>query len=163
MNVALAYVTRSAIWRAARPKFGDTWVLYLTEEPVPLICEPARSLFFTGTLAFEIVPEDREALGSGWKVKVTKYVYSLRAGREDEDELFAWDWNSDGWPDPHVHVQAEHAELPGLGRMHIPTNRVFFEDVLLFATTELGATCRPGGQEALMESRRRTRKWATWR
>jgi hypothetical protein len=120
-------------------------------------------LFFTGSMAFVFEPESRSALGSGWKVRVTKYLFSLRAGREDADELFAWHWNSGDWPEPHVHVIAEQSELPDLGRLHIPTNRVFFEDVLLFAINELGATCRQGAVPQLEESRRRTRKFASWR
>ena len=163
MNVALGYVTRSAIWRAARPKVGATWALILTDEPVPLICKPERSLFFTGSMAFVFERESRGGLGGGWKVKVTKYLYSLRASRDEADELFSWHWNSGDWPEPHVHVMAQHEELPSLERMHIPTNRVFFEDVLLFAISELGATCRDGAVEQLVESRRRTRKWASWR
>jgi hypothetical protein len=135
----------------------------LTEDPVPLICNPVRPLFLTGTMGFTFQPENRPALGSGWKVTTTKYLFSLRAGREDADELFAWHWNSGDWPEPHVHVMAQHTELPGLDQLHIPTSRVFFEDVLLFAINELGATCREGAVPQLEESRRRTRKFAGWR
>jgi hypothetical protein len=163
MNVALGFVTRSAIWRAARPKVGDAWALILSEEPVPLICAPQRPLFFTGTMGFRFEIDQREGHVGGWKVSTTKYTYSLRSSRDDEDELIAWHWNIDDWPDPHVHVLATHGALPGLDRMHIPTNRVFFEDVLLFTISELGATHREGATEQLIESRRRTRRWASWR
>jgi hypothetical protein len=114
-------------------------------------------------MAFKFEPDNRESLVGGWKVAVTKYVFSLRAGRDDVDELSARHWNSDDWPEPHVHVIADQPKVPGLERMHIPTNGVFFEDVLHFAISELGATCRDGARAQLVESRRRTLKWASWR
>jgi hypothetical protein len=163
MNSALSLVTRATTWRAARPKSGTLWAMVLLDDPVPLICRPERQLFLSAILAFEFELDTREGHKGGMKAAIRKYIYSLRTGRDEADEFVSWHWHPENRLQPHVHVRAGHSDVAGLRDMHIPTSRVFFEDVLLFAITELNATCREGAVELLAESRRRTHDWATWR
>jgi hypothetical protein len=53
-------------------------------------------------------------------------------------------------------------DVPELARLHIPTSRIFLEDVLRFAVDNLGARTREGGRDGLVRARDRTRRWATW-
>jgi hypothetical protein len=53
--------------------------------------------------------------------------------------------------------------VPGLRDMHLPTARVFLEDILIYAVRDLEATCRDRDTVALEASLARTEAWATWR
>ena len=163
MNGALSLVTRATTWRAARPKTGNRWALVLLDDPVPLVCRPERALFLSASLAFEFEPDYREGHKGGVKAVTRKYIYGLRTGRDEADEFLAWHWHPENRAQPHVHIRTNHPDVAGLPGMHIPTSRVFFEDVLLFAVSELDATCRDGAQDLLAESLRRTHDWASWR
>lgn len=98
------------------------------------------------------------------KVVTREYIYSVRVGRDVEGEVFAWHWHPgrEETSHPHVHVRAEHEDLPKLRDSHIPTGRVFLEDILLFAIRNLDVTCRDGGEDRLEELRRRTGRYVSW-
>jgi hypothetical protein len=166
MNMALGLVTRSTQWRASRPRHRDgLWTLLLEEDPAPFPCDAAPPVLLSAYLLFEFERDQRESHVGGMKVITREYIYSLRTAPEEEAELITWHWHPavKGAPHPHVHVRADREDVPGLRDMHIPTSRVFFEDVLLFAIENLSVTCRQGGQDSLRESLRRTRNWASWR
>jgi hypothetical protein len=95
---------------------------------------------------------------------VREYIYSLGVGTEDDAEVIAWHWHPrvENQPEPYVYVRAMHDDVPGLARLHIPTSRIFLQDVLLFAVDNLGARTREGGRDGLVRARDRIRRWATW-
>ncbi len=77
-----------------------------------------------------------EAAGSRgpWKVNTTAWVYDLY---RDDQHLLSFHWHpisSSHYVLPHFHAKASRA----YHRLHIPTGRVLFEDVLTLAE-ELGA------------------------
>lgn len=164
MNRALGVLNRGGMWRAARPERGDRFGLYLTEDPLPIVCE-GIPVFLHATMEFEMEPDRRDPHRGGMKVGVREYIFALRADRTPESEFLAWHWHPDvvKHAEPHVHAKANHPDVADFGRLHVPTSRVFFEDVLLFLHEEMGATCSEGGADRLRESRARTRRWATWR
>ena len=165
MNGALGQLTRSSQWLGARPKYGSLRTLVLApQDSVPFVCEPVLPLYFYGALTYDFERDARSGHEGGRKVAVRGYVYSLRIGADEAGEFVAWHWHPDGGPShPHVHVQVDHPDIPRLRSTHLPTARVFLEDILIYAVRDLGARCRDGDVVALEASRTRTETWATWR
>lgn len=165
LNDALHMLTRTSEWRAARPKYGSLRTMLLTpQDTVPFVCDQGLPVYFNGSLMYEFEKDTRPGHEGGVKVIVRKYIYSLRIGSDLDGEFLTWHWHPEvGEPTPHVHVRAEHVDVPGLRDMHVPTSRVFLEDVLLFAVRDLGASCRDNDPTALKKMRDLTRDWSTWR
>jgi hypothetical protein len=165
MNGALGHLTRSCSWRAARPWHGTTRALVLLpQDAVPIVCEPSLGMYFHGSLVYAFERDERPGHQGGTKVAIREYTYSLRIGATPDGEFAAWHWHpSTDVSHPHVHVRADHPDVPGLRDMHLPTARVFLEDVLICAVRDLGARCRDGDVVALEALRDRTKAWASWR
>jgi hypothetical protein len=167
MNQGLGYVTRAGQWRAARPQGSGLWTLLLQpDETIPLPRDQdAVPWYLFAYLRFGFEVDERPGLEGGTKAVTREYIYSLRVGRDEAGEVIAWHWHPGipAAPDPHVHVRATHPDVPTLSDLHIPTSRVFFEDVLLFAIRNLGVRCQEGGRENLEEMRLRTVRYASWR
>jgi hypothetical protein len=164
MNRSLGILSRNGLWRTARPEHGELLGLFLTEDPLPIVCAGVP-IFLHATLAFEFERDRREEHRGRWKVGIREYIYSLRSDRAPEHEFLAWHWHPTvaRKPEPHAHSKSQHPDIPDFDQLHIPTSRIFFEDILLFLHEELGATCSEGGAERLKDLRSRTRRWATWR
>lgn len=164
MNQCLGMITGSAIWRVSHPTNDGPRSLILVPEAAPLPCDRTLPWYFYGAVRFDFEKDTRDSHEGGMKVVTREYVYSLRIGPHEEGEVITWHWHpaiADA-AEPHVHVRALHEDVPGLRDLHIPTSRVFLEDVLIFAVQGLGVRCREGGLEELHKIRRRTRNWATW-
>jgi hypothetical protein len=72
-------------------------------------------------------------------------------------ELYAWHWQEGAdWPHPHLHVAADR-------KLHFPTGRVAFEEVLLFTLTDLGVEpARSDAAEVLRETLRLFKTFQSW-
>lgn len=165
MNQNLGLLTRSSQWRAARTS-PDLWTLLLEpQDPVPLPRRVGSTLYLSAYIRFGFETDRRDSHEGGVKAVVREYIYSLRTAPEEEAEFLAWHWHpkTQRAEHPHVHARADHPEIPDFRDLHLPTARVFFEEVLLFTVTNLDASCREGGADSLRESSQRTSKWASWR
>lgn len=95
------------------------------------------------------------------KVQTADYGYTIRDA--EGRELFSWQWHpSLGEFDmPHIHIGRG---VPGdWGKLHVPTGRVAFEDVLLFLIRDYGVRpVREDGREVITESLRRFRSFRSW-
>lgn len=119
-------------------------------------------LYLSFTMWYRIV----EAAGvrGPWKVTIDGYEYSL-----DDDqghEAIAYHWHPGrGWANfPHVHLgagaQVGRRELIGL---HLPTERIAFEDVVWLAIHELGVRpLRLDWEGVLSASRTLFQRYRTW-
>jgi hypothetical protein len=66
-----------------------------------------------------------------------EYVYSVLMSDTEAGQLFAWHWHPGAHrPDCHIHVGARQGESRALYRLHIPSWRVAFEEVLRFLLEE---------------------------
>lgn len=83
---------------------------------------------------------------------------------EDERSVLEWHYHPDRtYRDCHLHVEEPIAARPTFGKLHVPTGRVAFEDVLLFLIDEYGVTGASGAKAMLMKERAafdRTQTWA---
>ena len=70
--------------------------------------------------------------------KVNTFSYAHTVGRSDslKPQFYSWEWAAVEPMYPHVHVRMKDPDYHGLGKLHIPTGRVFFEEILLFPLAE---------------------------
>lgn len=171
MNRALEIVTRAGHWRTARPTKDPPWTLVLMPtDTLPLPCDREDLAFYLfAYVKFDFEVDHRPGLEGGAKVRTLEYVFSLLLSRSRDDEFISWHWHPNRGdamgprkPYPHVHVVGRHAEVGDLRDLHLPSNRVFLEDVLLFAIDDLHIRCREGGRDTLVELLERTRRYASW-
>lgn len=112
------------------------------------------------------------------KVVTREYAYAVFEDAQMEQELCSWEWQpqategmdedealktADAWNQPHVHVRRGRREAAGLGKLHFPTGRVAFEQVLWHLWRDHEA--QPTSWEALRRMRdslRRFQDFKTW-
>jgi len=125
-------------------------------------------LLFSANQRFELV-KHQKFIGE-WKAQTNGYIYRISLEMPDgaePHELLRWDWHPRTTPDrpqPHLHVGAEEPDLGVmLPRLHIPTGRVSFEEVVRLLIAELGAQQnRDDWEVVLKDSEDRFRAFRTW-
>jgi hypothetical protein len=173
----LHYLQRSlscltdAIWVVGTPPDarGDDRALTVSEEPIRLRHEEGSPLLLYASQRFDVIEDER--FPGEWKARTHGYVYSTSVETPDEDEgaqeLLAWHWHPLTTPDrqqPHLHVRMDHPFLGvTLSRLHIPSGRVAFEEIVRLLITELHVqTNRDDWHEVLTDSEHRFREFRTW-
>jgi hypothetical protein len=163
MDQALHLVRGDAHWIVGRQAVGDFWWARLNPEEVLLPGAETIPIFLSATIEFTHQDDARPERRRERKVATRKYIFTI-SGPEASATLFEWHWHPTTSPerrDPHIHVTGTNA-LGALDRLHIPSWRVWFEDVLLFAIEDLEIPCRDGAAEVLRDNRDRARRWASW-
>ena len=128
---------------------------FTVPEAVPLGA-PTNRIFFRATQRFKY-DEHPDYGKDERKVVTAEYIYTLAEDAELQREIMSWQWHP-GWPDPHLHTRVNR-------KLHIPTGRVAFEQVLSFTLTDLGiepAKPRDEAMAILDESLRRFRAFRSW-
>jgi len=131
-------------WIVGRPPFprssDEELALTLSEDPLRLRRRSQEgAVLLKAAQRFEVVPDDR--FEGEWKVATRGYLYDLAiempSGRVTR-ELASWHWHPPGRARPHLHVYAEHP-IPGVSfrRLHLPTGRVAFEEIVRLLIDEL--------------------------
>jgi hypothetical protein len=164
MQRALGCFSRS-IWRAGEGATSGAKVSVIVPGPIVELRRRASDpLYLTATQTFHF--DDDERFAGERKVVTDAYAYTISDDPEMGSELFAWHWHPDaGREDPHLHVGRGHPTHGGLGKLHIPSGRIAFEEVLLFAIDELGVAPRVSEEEAktvLTETLYGFRKFRRW-
>lgn len=139
-----------------------TGLNFLTTEPHPmrLANEQELPIYLRATQLFSF-ERDRRFRGD-WKVRTQQYIYSVGIGPEERDALFVWHWHPDLRTDCHLHIYGEVAGVGRMDRLHLPTRRVSFEQVLRFLIVDLGVRARTGWAEVLEECQRRFEEYWSW-
>ncbi len=132
---------------------------------VPAIVAMARAdgdpLHLRATQEFHL--DDHPQFPGERKVVTDAYAYTLSESPELADELLAWHWQPESGREPHMHIGRAHARLGELGRLHVPSGRIAFEQVLLFVIDELEVVpAREDAKEVLSEVLERFRQYRTW-
>jgi hypothetical protein len=96
-------------------------------------CTSEQRLYLRATQRF--VLDDHPKYRGERKVVTQDYAYTLSDDAEQRPELYSWQW-TEGVADPHVHVGRGNPDFGSLGKLHIPTGRIAFEQVLKFAIEE---------------------------
>lgn len=144
IQLPLSCLTK-AIWVAGPSPEGDEdRSLTTSESPLRLSRVAGPPLLFSPSQRFQIVPDARYP--GEWKASTLDYIYELSIDAAEVDpgyptDLIGWHWHpktTPDRPDPHVHVRASHSALGvTLGKLHLPTGRVAFEEIVTFLILEL--------------------------
>lgn len=153
---ALSCVSQ-AVWTTGPPPRGpeDALALSTSEDPVRLRTE-GDPLFLTAGQLFHFT--DHPVYTGERKVSTDAYSYHVRSSDIPNGEMFQWHWHPDveGRSECHIHIGAVHEPRGHLGRLHVPTSRVSFEQVLLFLIHELGVVpIREDWQDVLQDTEKR--------
>lgn len=130
-------------------------------EIVKLQCQDGSNLYIKSSLTFAY--GDHPDRHNERKVFTQEYVHTVSASLDLAPEMYSWEWTPDGWSFPHMHVRRADPAFKGLGKLHLPTGRVFFESVLLFLITDHGLKpVKDDGEAIIRESLRRVMKYSSW-
>jgi hypothetical protein len=144
--------------------------LAVSENPIQLRRPPGLPrLVFAASQLFSIVEDTR--YDGEWKARTLAYIYSIQVSEPEngtrEQEVIAWHWHPLTTPDrpaPHMHVRSE---LPVLGvtlaKLHIPSGRVSFEEVIRFLIEDFQVeAARDGWRTIIGDSEQRFKDFRTW-
>jgi len=140
--------------------------LTISEAQLRLKRQDNAPLLFTASQRFELVPDEKHE--GEWKASTHGYVYRVSLETTDGDaEIIGWHWHptpTPRRPQPHVHVRSEQPYLGvTFSRLHIPSGRVAFEEVVRFLIAELQVLPnRRDWVEVLTDSEDRFRAYRTW-
>lgn len=159
---ALSCVSR-AHWVSGPAGDGD-FLLLVGGGPLELQRDAGQPLRFDPTQRFEVI-RDRRFRGE-YKIKTLAYVYRVDLQAADS-EVLSWHWHpltTANRPNPHIHITADD---PGLGvaldKLHVPTGRVSFEEVVRFLIRDLQVQpLRDDHEDILEEAEGRFREFRTW-
>lgn len=158
---SLGCVTR-AIWVAGSvPAERDVYFLQPSELPLRLPRSTGGYIYLWAAQRFAYEKSGRFV--GEWKVRTLQYMYTVGAGpNQATDAICAWHWHPEVRDDCHLHIYQEDGILGPLNRLHVPTSRVSFEQVLTFAILDLGVQGRAGWEEVMKDSERRFGEYRTW-
>jgi hypothetical protein len=118
-------------------------------------------LYLRSTIRFTLI-DDPNHPGER-KASTREYAHTVGCTDSLKPQLYSWEWHPSEPGYPHVHVRRGDPAHKGLGKLHIPTGRVFFESVLLFLIRDHDVlTCRDEWRDVLGDSLRRVSKYSTW-
>lgn len=159
LGKSLSTVHRNAVWRIAAR--GDNLAAVTVPDVVPLLTTAGDKLFLRSTIAFEY--SDHERFPGERKVSTVEYAHTVGCAESLKPQLYSWEWAPQKPHYPHVHVRRADPKFGGLGKLHIPTGRVFFEHVLLFLINEHGVVpVVDDWEDKLGDSLRRVSSFSTW-
>lgn len=158
---SLSAVSTSAIWHVL-PR-GDSYLAVTAPEVVGLRSATGETtIYIRSTIEFVYIDDLRFGPPER-KVSTRFYAHTVGSSPTLKPQLYSWEWSASEPRYPHVHVRRSDTDFHGLGKLHIPTGRVFYEHVLLFLVHEHGVQCViPDGEAKLGESLRRVSTYATW-
>jgi hypothetical protein len=161
---SLSCITKSHWFVGPSPLSGADRALLTNPRVLTLKRKDGTRLLFEASQLFTIIPDKR--FPGEYKASTLAYIYVVRAPDVDDGEIIEWHWHpltTPDRPDPHVHVRVEHPDLYGLPKLHIPSGRVSFEEVMRFLIGDLSVKAeRANWETALRESEARFRAFRTW-
>lgn len=152
-----------AHWVTGPRPYGERGQLALTTQParIRLRVSAGGSLYLTATqnFHFEMDPD----YAREWKVKTDGYAYALFVSEDEAGQVFSWHWHPEIKPSCHVHVGPRQGRSRALYRLHLPSGRVSFEEVLRFLIEEMGVRpARKDWDAILSDSQARFEAFRTW-
>ena len=159
LDKSLSTVCPTAMWRVGPRDEG--FAAFTVPPVVTLRTVGGIPLYLRSTL--EIDYGDHPDFDGERKVNTFSYAHTV--GRSDslKPHFYSWEWAAVEPMYPHVHVRMKDPDYHGLGKLHIPTGRVFFEEILLFPLAEHQvAPQRDDSKAVLEESLRRVLMWSSW-
>jgi hypothetical protein len=133
-------VLAHAAWIYGRTDRGNQWFIRTDPKSIELLTDSGAPIYLTAAQNFEIL--SRPILGGlrlgGFKAHATGYAYSVGTVPNPDDALLEWHWHPPDLGYTHAHVNVRSEILGNVGRLHLPTSRVFFEQIVSFLIVGLG-------------------------
>jgi hypothetical protein len=112
-----------------------TMLLTTRETPIRLRTRDGADLYLTAGLDFQFVERD------DWHCTTLAYTYTLYS--PELVEVMSWQWRRGSPQLPHLHVRADMPALGGaIRKLHLPTGRVAFEEIVAFLINDLDVVTR---------------------
>lgn len=159
-------ITKAHWYVGPSPSSGADLALLTNPRVLSLKRRGGDRLLFEAVQLFTIIPDPR--FPGEYKASTLAYIYSIRLPEMEDGEVISWHWHpltTPSRPAPHIHVGLDHPQLGvTLPKLHIPSGRVAFEEVIRFLIDDLAVESkRPERwQEILKESEERFRAFRTW-
>jgi hypothetical protein len=130
-------------------------LLTLGPEKIRLNQEPT---YLTASQNFHFGPDPDFA--KEWKVKTDGYAYHVFTTEDEAGQLFGWHWHPQFGHSCHVHIGPRQGKSRALYRLHVPSGRAAFEEVLRFLIEDVGVrTARKDWDAILSVSVSTIRRW----
>lgn len=159
LQQGLSLVTRAQWVTGLQDRRTDRYFLTTEPSPIKLPTDAEHEIYLVAGQSFTYEPHRR--FSGEVKVKTLGYAYTVGLGPGDGDQLFAWHWHLDVIEPRHVHVYHDDADLGPLRKLHLPTKRVSFEQVLRFLINDLHVRVRVGWEAVLDDCERRFETYKT--
>lgn len=159
---SLGCVTNDHHWLIWPSKYTkDELVATPAADPLQLQCSADPNLFLKAAQNFHYVPHPDYP--GEWKVKTDRYAYSLSLTEGFDQELLAFHWHpGSSVTTPHVHAALVGG--PSFHKIHIPTGRIFLEDVIRLAIEGFGVVpLRDDWSAMLGDAADRVREFGSWK
>ena len=123
-------------------------------------------LYLRALISFEFENDTRNR--GDRKVGTRGYTHSISRER-DSAELFRWEWHPDIEDAPHAHLHVTSDDDFGavgvpLRKLHLPSSRVSFEQIVTFAVNDLGAEILDAEAGAQIETAHYLfERWNSWK
>lgn len=162
LNRSLSAVHGDAIWKLTSPPQGGVPSAVTVPTVVPLRRRSSEDrIYLRSTLQVHYQDDPRHQ--GERKVSTENYAHTVGRSADLKPGMYSWEWSAAEPTYPHVHVGRSDPAFHGLGKLHIPTGRVFFEHVLLFLVNEHDVQpARDDWLEVLGDSLHRVLKYSTW-
>jgi hypothetical protein len=160
LQQSLTCLSSTAQWKTGpRSESKGTYFAEVARIPLQRISGGPRLYFWAGQV-FRYAKNTRKP--KEVKVKTLEYSYSLALSRDLAGEVFLWHWQA-SHPRPHMHACFEHPQLGTIRKLHLPTERLAFEQVLRFLLAELKVKpARDDWDRVLSRDEERFRTYRTW-
>lgn len=164
---SLGLISKS-IWIPGRTAAKDAWFLVTAPDRfVTLTAGTGASLYLTASQSLTV---DRHraavikgSLFTGYKVRLTGYVYSIGPVPDPDASFVEWHWHPRDGGETHAHVHVRDELLGTVGKLHLPTSRVFFEQVVAFPVGDLKVDAPDDWRTVLDGIQWRVEEAARWR
>ncbi len=161
LGLSLSTVCSRGIWLVSPDPSGGGIVTALTNPPVIPLQAGDSQIFIRSTIQYEYT--DHQRFPGERKASTHQYAHTVGESESLKPQLYSWEWASAEPTYPHLHLRRSDPEFHGLGKLHIPTGRVFYEDVLRFLIKEhVVEPAREDWDEVLGESFSRVSTYSTW-
>lgn len=151
------------VWVTAKtPGNPKEYVLTPNADPIVLKTTSGERYYFSAVQNFHVQKDSRWR--GEWKVKTDRYAYTISFDQHLQQELASWHWHpgSSRIETPHVHAPLADEAGKKL-KLHLPTGRVSFEEIIVFMFDDLHVVPARSDWEAILwETLERFKTYRSW-
>lgn len=160
LQQALGLVARAQWITGEQDRQSGRWFLSTEPFPLRLVTADGGSIYLRCTQMFSY--QKSATFRGEWKVHTEQYIYSVGTTPSEDDTVVAWHWHPDVREECHLHLYRDDEILGPMRKMHLPTQRISFEQVLRFLIVDLDVRARAGWEAVLDDCEKRFVTYRSW-